>query len=457
MRLVDAADLESRARTSSGFIPSSLVTRLLELGHEPEVAFRARDGEWFCALEWARLLAERQQYEPALDVLAPYAATGWWPAARARAELLEGWGRPERAIALCRPYAQAGDPLVLDFFARLLARHGQALEAFALLQPGIEGWFLAQALVDVAETAGRDEQVAALLEARIEAAVPACDDPDCHRLRLEPSNAFDLLATVRERQGRIDEAIALLRRRDVTSVNGRDALADLLARHDRIEELRVYASTEPRGAAARSLSEVLEEQGDVEGAISVYRTFAEESDGLWSVAHLLSQLLVRHGMVDEAIAVMLALADSPYGADECVVDTLCTMYAEHGRAHEGLVYLDALKERRGGKEEWDFFQMRLPLMVDCGLRGEAIEQARAHPEGGTWYAAWSLSDLLAGAGRLEEAVAVLEQHPASTSTVLARHLIDLGRIDDAVRVLRRPSAAPAPDPWNDTYSNEPPF
>ncbi|MFJ3638072.1 hypothetical protein [Streptomyces sp. NPDC090112] len=99
-------------------------------------------------------------------------------------------------------------------------------------------------------------------------------------------------------------------------------------------------------------------------------------------------------------------------------------------------------------------------MVDCDLRDEAIKQARAHPEGGTWYAAWSLADLLAGAGRLEEAVAVLEQHPAETSHILAGHLIDLGRIgEDAVRILQvPPSAASAPDgPWNGTYSDEPPF
>ncbi|MDX3539638.1 hypothetical protein PV721_35995 [Streptomyces sp. MB09-01] len=144
----------------------------------------------------------------------------------------------------------------------------------------------------------------------------------------------------------------MLRRRVVTSVNGRDALADLLARHDRIEELRAYAATETLGHAARSLAEVLEEHGDVEGAISVYRTFAEESDGMWHVAHVLSQLLVRHGLVDDAIAVMHALADSPYGADDCVVDTLCTLHAEHGRAHDGLAYLDALKERRGGFPSW---------------------------------------------------------------------------------------------------------
>lgn len=70
--------------------------------------FQAGRGEWFCALEWARLLGQRQQYEQALEVLSPYIATGWWSAARARAELLEGWGRAEEAIALCRPYAEGG-------------------------------------------------------------------------------------------------------------------------------------------------------------------------------------------------------------------------------------------------------------------------------------------------------------------------------------------------------------
>lgn len=94
----------------------------------------------------------------------------------------------------------------------------------------------------------------------------------------------------------------------------------------------------------------------------------------------------------------------------------------------------------------------------CGLRDEAIEQARTHPEGGTWYAAWSLSHLLAEAGRREEAVAVIEQHPDSTSTLLAHHLVDLGRVEEAVRIVQaRPSAAPAPDPSGTTYSAEPPF
>ncbi|MFV5998900.1 hypothetical protein ACNPQM_42945 [Streptomyces sp. NPDC056231] len=452
---MDADDLDYRARTLTGCIPPGLVARLLELGHEREVEFQAGRGEWFCALEWARLLGHRGQREQALEVLAPYVATNWWPAAQARAELLEGWGRVEEAIALSRPYAEAGDRLALVFFARLLARHGRSGEAFMLLRAGIQDWFLAECLVGVAETAGMDEEAAALLEARVEAAVPACDDPDCDNLRMEPFNAVGLLATLRERQGRIEEAIALLHTREVTSVNGRDQLADLLARHDRITELRAYAASEYRGHAVQRLAEVLEERGDVEGAIAAYRTFGATPSGMWHVAVPLSELLVRHGRSDEAIEALRAFTE--HDAEDWLVDTLCTLYADHGRSREGLAHLDAIKARSDGKEYWDLFQMRLPLMADCGLLDEAIEQTRAHPEGDTWYAAWALSDMLDKAGRTEEADAVLAQHPAVNSSLRAERLIDLGRIQDAVRLLQQPISKPTTPAWDGTYSTEPPF
>ncbi|MFF8408938.1 tetratricopeptide repeat protein [Streptomyces omiyaensis] len=451
-------DLDYRTRTQSGCVPPSLVARLLALGHEREVETQAGRGEWFCALEWARLLGDRQEHARALEVLAPYVATGWWPAVRARAELLERWGRADEAIALCRPHARTGGRPALDFFARLLARHGRAAEAFTLVRPGIADWLLAEVLVDVAEAAGLDEEAAALLEARIAAAVPACDDPDCDRIRLEPSNAFLLLAAVRERQGRIEEAIDLLRRRDITSVNDRDALADLLARHDRIGELRAYAASEHHGHAARRLAELLEERGDVEGAITAYRAFAEEPDGLWHVAVPLSELLVRHRRVDEAIEVVRTLADRPGGAEDYVVDTLCTLYADHGRASDGLAHLDALKARRGGEEDWDFFRIRLSLMAGCGLLDEGIEQARTHSGGGAWYAARSLSDLLAAAGRTEEALAVLERLPEQNISLRAGLLIDLGRVEEAVRLLQQHvRVAPADASWTGLHSDEPPF
>ncbi|MFE6976376.1 tetratricopeptide repeat protein [Streptomyces sp. NPDC057682] len=453
---MDADDLDYRTRTLTGCIPPTLVAKLLERGHEQEVEFQAGRAEWFCAQEWARLLGQRDCQEQALEVLAPYVALKWWPAVQGQAELLEDWGRAEEAIALARPYAEAGDRLALEFLGRLLARHGRSGEAFALLRTGVRDWFLARCLVDVAEAAGLDDEAAALLEVRLDATEPACDDPDCGNLRREPFNVIDLLATIRERQGRTDEAIALLRTRETTSVNNRDELAELLARHDRITELRAYAASDDHGHGVQRLAEVLEERGDVDGAVAALRAFGA-AKGMWQVIAPLSDLLSRNGRGDEAITVVRAFADGPNGAEDWIVDMLCTLYADHDRPREGLAFLDALKARNGGREDWDFFRMRLPLMAECGLLDEAVEQARAHPEGDSPYADWALSEVLSDAGRTEEAVALLERHPRENSHRLADRLIDLGRIEDAVRVLQRTWPKPPVPVFDGSYSTEPPF
>jgi tetratricopeptide (TPR) repeat protein len=449
---MDAADLDYRVRTWSGCIPPPLVSRLFELGHGEEVEFQARRGEWFCAREWARLLGDQGRQEEAFEVLAPYVATGWWPAAETQAELLESWGRAEEATALARPYAKAGG-LALEFLGRLLARQGRKDEAVELLSAGIEDWILATALVDVAEGTGRDEDVAALLAARIPAQ-HRCDGPWCCR-GLDPDTAIGLLAAIRERQGRIDEAITLLHTRQITSVNNRDQLADLLARHDRVGELRAYAALEDHGHAAQRLAEVLEEQGDVEGAIAVYRQDDSPLRRYHGGVHLV-QLLARHGRGDDAIEVMRTLADS-YGDEDWIVDTLCTLYADHGRTGDALAYLDALKTRRGGEEELFFFRLRLRLMAGCGRLDEAMELVQAHPEGDTCYAAWTISDVLADHGRLEEAVAVLEPHASTNPGPLAGHLIGLGRVKDAVARLQQHHCEPVAPVQIGPLAVEPPF
>ncbi|MFD0345993.1 hypothetical protein ACFQ0M_07755 [Kitasatospora aburaviensis] len=172
---MDASDLDYRARARTGCIPPELVARLLELGYIEEVERQAGCGEWFCAAEWARVLGGQDRQAEALEVLAPYLATGWWIAAEGTARLLEEWGRSEEAIALHRAHltlarssAETGGGLALASFARL-ARHGRADEAFDLLQAHIDDWSLAKALVDVAQGAGRDEEAAGLLTARIPA------------------------------------------------------------------------------------------------------------------------------------------------------------------------------------------------------------------------------------------------------------------------------------------------
>ncbi|MEU8378427.1 hypothetical protein [Streptosporangium sp. NPDC048865] len=452
---MDAADLDYRVRTLSGCIPPDLVSRLVELGHGAEVEFQAGRGEWFCAREQARQLAERGRREEALEVLAPYVATGWRTATTTVAGLLEEWGRAEEAIALARPGAEAGDTVALDFHARLLARHGRGDEAFVMLRPHVESFFLAAALVDVAEVTGRDEEAAALLAARIEAG--RGDGPSCRR-GVEPFNAVGLLAAIRERQGRVDEAVALLRTREETSVDNRDQLADLLARHDRIAELREYAAADPRWHAAQRLAELLEEHGDVEGAVAVYRWPRGPEFCRCHGTLLLAELLARHGRFEEATEAMRALADSPGGAEDWIVDTLCTLYADQGRPEEALAYLDTL-EARLGEEEWSFFRMRLSLMAACGRSEEAVELARAHPESGAWWAVRSVARLLAGAGRTGEAIALLERHPDADGGLRARYLLDLGRVGDAVALLQRRGPEPPERETSQagTPFDEPPF
>lgn len=96
-------------------------------------------------------------------------------------------------------------------------------------------------------------------------------------------------------------------------------------------------------------------------------------------------------------------------------------------------------------------------MVACGLREEAIERARAHPEGRTCYTAWSTAELLADAGRTAEAVAFLQRHSAADSGILAWHLIGIGRVKDAVALVQQREPRPVVPPRTSVLDDEPPF
>ncbi|WP_330237528.1 tetratricopeptide repeat protein [Streptomyces sp. NBC_00525] len=440
---MDATDLDYRARTRSGCIPPALVTRLIERGHANVVELHAGRGEWFCALAWARALGEQGREADALDALAPYVATGWWTAVVAAAELLESWGRTDEAINITRTRMEAGHPMALEAYTRLLARHGRAEEAFNLLVPHVHDWVLATTLVDVAAVAGRVEETAVLLDAQIQAA-HRCDGPRCgrgHARGLDPDTALGLLAMIRESQNHIDEAIALLHRRQIISINSRDQLADLLARHGRIEELRAYAALDGHEEAVHRLAELLEEVGDIGGAIAAYGHTDQTAVCDPNSAYQLSQLLARHGRGDEAIAVMRAQADAHPG-DDWILHALSELYLDQGCPADGLAYLEALDVKRRGEDEWELYWMRLPLIAACKGIDEAVERARAHPEGATWYAAEHIAGLLADAGRTEEAVTVLQRHAGRNSHDLAGYLIDLGRIDEALTVLQQPRPQP---------------
>ncbi|MFF9340654.1 tetratricopeptide repeat protein [Streptomyces sp. NPDC014773] len=452
---MDAADLDHRARTLSGCIPPELVSRLLERGHVAVVESEAGRGEWFCAVAYARSLGGQGRQADAWELLAPYVATGWWTAVEAAAELLEEWGRADEAIETVRIRMEAGHPAALESYTRLLARHGRAEEAFALLAPHADDWALATALVDVAGVAGRAEEAAELLTARVRAG-HHCDGPWCCR-GLDSDTALGLPATVRERQGRVDEAVALLGRRQITSIDSRDHLADLLARHGRIEELRAYAASDGHEEAVQRLAELLEERGDPEGAMTVLVEAVGRSGRDPNLAHACARLLAGHGRGDEAIDMMRAQADAHRG-DDWILHALSELCLDLGRPADGLAHLDALAT--GPEAEREVFWTRLSLIAARGGVDEAVERARAHPEGGTWYAAEHIARLLADAGRTAEAAAVLQEQGGGSGHGLATYLIDLDRVDEALAVIRpiRPTTPPLPTAqlWSRATSDEEP-
>ncbi|MET9687902.1 tetratricopeptide repeat protein [Streptomyces sp. NPDC006514] len=447
---MDAAVLHRRTNMHDECVPPELVDRLLALGHTEVVRglALAEDGDWFCARAWARLLAGRGALDEALEVLAPYVDTGWWTATAEAARLLDAGGRGAEAIALVRPFASNGERSALPELALLLARHGKGEEGYELLLPHVTDWLIAEALVEVGVGLGRGEEVAALLEARLAPgnSCPRCGSPECGQPYRQPFNAVNLLASVHEKQGRTDEAIAVLHAYGPTVVNNRDPLAELLVRHDRIDELRAYAGTPE---AVRRLAELLEARGDVAGAVDAYRKLADEDR--WNASILLAELLARHGRGAEAIEVVRALES----ADDWIVDQLCKLFAAEGRAEEGLAHLDALKARRG-REEWELARLRGPLMAACGRLDEAVVQVLAHPEGASPYAKEDLAHLLIDAGRPEEAVALLDTDRLDHRRTLGPLLVELGRVEEAVALLRilRPQIPP-PEPIG--YSDCPPF
>ncbi|MFC8897737.1 tetratricopeptide repeat protein [Streptomyces cinereoruber] len=453
---MDAAVLDRRTRTHDECVPPDLADRLLALGHADVVRAQAvaEDGDWFCARAWARWLAGRGRSEEALEVLAPYVGTGWWTAAAEAARLLEEAGRGEEALGLVRPFARGGERLALRHLALSLARCGRGEEAHALLVPHVADWLLAEALVEAGAGLSRDEEIATLLEARIVAGRPCvrCGSAECAGRDPEPFNAVALLAAVRERQGRTDEAVEVLRTYGSLVVDNRDPLAELLIRHDRVDELRAHAAGEDREEAARHLAELLEARGDVEGAIEVYRRQAEYDS--WHAPALLARLLARHGRGAEAVEVVRAMNS----AEDWIVDLLCELLAAEGRAGEGLAHLDAL-EARGAREPSELFRLRARLLAACGRLDEAVEEARASSGSGGPYAAEEMARLLADAGRPEEAVAFLDADRPEHRRTLGLLLVERGRAEEAVALLRAPrSTMPPPlEPGPADHGDCPPF
>ncbi|MFC4040631.1 tetratricopeptide repeat protein [Dactylosporangium siamense] len=401
---------------------AGVVAVLIEHGHQDEVRRRADAGDFACAQGLAAVLVAHGRWEAAADVLRPFADAGRWAAVDALAGILVAHDRTDEALTLVRRHAAAGGPDTGPLLAELLARQGRTDEIVAMLRPHIAETRYAESLVRL--TTGHDDELARLLREQLGIADPLW-------------GPAVLLATVLERQGKVDEAVEVLRDR-LEAVNDVAPLADILARHDREAQLRDLVAGAGGMVAALRLATWLEERGRIDDAIEVTRPHLVEP----GAAVFLARLLTRHGRSDEAIDVLLPVPAMMGEHAVCAVGELCDLLVGRGRVEEALAVVDRLDAHDDMRVELHL--ARAAVLVRAGRVEPAIAGLRDLPEVRTWRVASYLADLLIEAGRPDEAGAVLDAVDRTVlwSGDLATLLIRRGNIAEALALFQEQGEDP---------------
>ncbi|MFD8479403.1 tetratricopeptide repeat protein [Kitasatospora sp. NPDC059673] len=434
-------DLEWQERSHAGGVPPAMAERLVGLGRlDLVIRAAAERGEWFCAVVAVRELCAVGDFDGACTAVEPFAATGWKPAVVLLADVLFQWGRTEEALALVRPAADVQDGREWREFALMLARAGRVDDAIEVLVPHLRDWWLVETLVDLTEGQGRDEQVLELLDPLAEAAGQCGANRD-HRH--EPWNAQELRARVLERTGRADEAIRTLGA-DVAagrylSQNTLTCYAELLARHGRIEELRILGTGAKASAVLGHYAKALEDAGRAQEAEVVLREFLEITGHDTHRISLIG-LLSRQGRIDEAVEVGRPTFEYDGGWNQ--LDLITQLLVEDGRPERALELLDERSASYVQEHLWWLRPTRLRLLAEAGRLDQAVAEAKALTVEECGERDCETARLLARNGCVEEAVELLRSSAETFAPQrLAELLIEQGRAEEAIAALPPVSVA----------------
>jgi tetratricopeptide (TPR) repeat protein len=420
---MDAEELKRQSSIYGHWLTGTFIDVLVETGHVDELQRYAANGDFNSARAYAKLMSGRDDHEAAIAALAPFAATGWWPAVDALAGLLSQWGRGQEAVTLVSPLAASGERQAVVRLGTLLVELERYDEAFDLLRTHLGNRDIVTGLAWRLHRRGHDEELATLLEDAI--------------AESEDGLTSILLARVYEHLGRVDDMIAFLHswrhRRSSHHAEIVDALADALARHGRIAELRTLAAGLEGGSFAHRLAEWHAEKGDTSAALETLRPFFDNDSP--RETRLLVEILTSQGRVDEAIALLrpraLAAGTDLSSASAVLYETLLA----HGRHDEGLAFIAEVVGDGEMTEELAFQQFQ--YLRHAGRHEEALRVLRADPNAAEPFLRELVPELLVALGRDEELLTLLTPpRDWLDADLLAAELVRQGRVAEALRVIQ---------------------
>jgi predicted negative regulator of RcsB-dependent stress response len=417
-------ELRARANAGDWHAAEHLADLLAAQGHMQELQLQADAGNRHAAERLAELFARHGQADEATTILRA------WDGSRKAAEQLVArlieQGRPNEALHFRWAWARTGDLEDSDELDRLLFQQDRIVELRARASTG-NGYANHLLVAHLARQGNVNELRARAISGDCFAAsmVTALlaeqgNLDEAIKIWQVMTEAGDWYAEMRlidllTERGRFEEALRILVTRADVGDWYADRLAQLLARQNRIADLRTRADGGDRYAANR-LTDVLARHGQVSEAIQRLRTRADAGD--WAATLQWVELLVQQGRAAEAIRLLRSVPDAGEGAAAVHLVELLT---EQGNVGELRSLADA-----GDR----FAASRLAeLLATQGRVDEGIQILRAWADDGDRYATDRLADLLVRKGRVDEAIQVLQgwadigDGSATTriSNLLARH------------------------------------